>query len=277
MPGKWILLFLFTYDLRLPTHDLRLISPPMRTFGLIGYPLSHSFSKGYFSDKFLKEKLDDCSYNNYPIEDIGLLHQVLAGNPSLQGLNVTIPYKEKVIPFLDDISAEAKEIGAVNTIRIAHRNNKLHLKGFNTDVYGFMESLRPLLQQHHQRALVLGTGGASKAVHFALRKLGISATSVSRNKSENNLVYDDLSEDVFCEHKLIVNTTPLGTYPNVEGCPPLPYQYLTPEHLLYDLVYNPPVTAFLDHGLQHGCTVKNGLEMLHLQAEKAWQIWNAHE
>lgn len=246
----------------------------MQLFGLIGYPLSHSFSKGYFAEKFQKEGIDGCRYDNYPIDDISLLPEIIKNNPELIGLNVTIPYKEKVLTYLDSISDEAKEIGAVNTIRIKRENERIILSGFNTDVYGFGESLKPLLEQHHTSALILGTGGASKAVKFALDKMGINFQQVSRNRSDNSLAYGDLTREIIEAHKIIINTTPLGTFPKVEECPPLPYQYLSSRHLLYDLVYNPAVTTFLNHGLTHHCHIKNGLEMLHLQAEKAWEIWN---
>lgn len=249
----------------------------MRIFGLIGYPLSHSFSKGYFTSKFEKENIADCQYENFPIESIELLPSILENNPEINGLNVTIPYKEKVIPYLNEISPEAQEIGAVNTISITREGTKTYLKGYNTDVYGFMESLKPLLKPHHQSALVLGTGGASKAVKFALKKLNIGYTSVSRNKSESGLTYEDLTKEIISHNAIIINTTPLGTFPQTEEFPPLPYQYLTPGHLLYDLVYNPAITAFLNHGISHSSQTKNGLEMLHLQAEKAWEIWNKGE
>lgn len=246
----------------------------MQLFGLIGYPLSHSFSKGYFAEKFQKEGIEGCRYDNYPIDDINLLPEIIKNNPELIGLNVTIPYKEKVLTFLDNISDEAKEIGAVNTIRISRQINRITLSGFNTDVYGFSESLKPLLETHHTSALILGTGGASKAVKFALNKLGIDFRQVSRTGSDKSLVYEDLTREILEAHKIIINTTPLGTFPKVEECPPLPYQFLSSNHLLYDLVYNPAVTTFLNHGLSHHCRMKNGLEMLHLQAEKAWEIWN---
>lgn len=247
----------------------------MRLFGLIGYPLSHSFSKGYFAEKFQKENIRDSRYDNYPIEDISLISMIIESNPDLNGLNVTIPYKEKVLPFIDNISDEAREIGAVNTIRITWENNRIRLSGYNTDVYGFRESLQPLLETHHTSALILGTGGASKAVKFVMTELGIDFIQVSRTRNEKNLAYEDLSSDIITNHKIIVNTTPLGTFPKVEELPPIPYQYLTSQHLLYDLVYNPEVTAFLDQGSMRNCRIKNGLEMLHLQAEKAWQIWNS--
>lgn len=249
----------------------------MRLFGLIGYPLSHSFSKGYFSKKFEEEKIENCYYENFPIENISLITEVLANNPQLEGFNVTIPYKEKVIAYLDEVSDEAQEIGAVNTIRIIRTGEAIKLSGFNTDVYGFSESLKPLLKPQHTSAMVLGTGGASKAVMFALKKLGVSYTSISRSKCENTITYNEITNAVMESHKLIINTTPLGTFPKVEELPPLPYQYLSSEHLLYDLVYNPAETAFLKQGILKNSPVKNGLEMLHLQAEKAWQIWNSNE
>lgn len=246
----------------------------MQLFGLIGYPLSHSFSMGYFATKFEDEKIPNCRYENFPIEDISLLNGIIQSNPNLIGLNVTIPYKEKVLPYLDEISEVAKEIGAVNTIRISRENDKVFLKGFNTDAYGFMESIKPMLGPPHTSALILGTGGASKAVKFVFKKLGINYLSVSRNKNDNTVTYNELTAELLGVHKIIVNTTPLGTYPKVEECPPLPYQFLSRDHLLYDLVYNPAVTSFLSKGKEQGCNTKNGLEMLHLQAEKAWQIWN---
>jgi shikimate dehydrogenase len=245
----------------------------MRLFGLIGYPLSHSFSKGYFAEKFRQEDIADCRYDNFPIEDIGQLTGIIENNPGLIGLNVTIPYKEKVVPFLDNISEEAREIGAVNTIKISRSGESITLLGYNTDVYGFSESLKPLLQPQHTSALILGTGGASKAVKFALRQLGIKFIQVSRNRSEKYLAYEDLTPEIIDQNKLIINTTPLGTFPKVEELPPLPYQHLSSGHLLYDLVYNPAVTAFLNRGLEQKCQIKNGLQMLHLQAEKAWKIW----
>jgi len=249
----------------------------MHQFGLIGYPLSHSFSKGYFSNKFEEEQIVNCRYENYPLDDIALLPELIKVNPDLKGLNVTIPYKEKVLSFLNEISPEAREIGAVNTIRIEKNNDSAKLVGFNTDVYGFLESLKPLLEKHHQSALILGTGGASKAVKYALKSLGISYKFVSRNKIPEGFTYEELSEDIISKYTLIVNTTPLGTYPKTDEYPPLPWQFIGSNHFLYDLVYNPAVTNFLKQGLEHGSKTKNGLEMLHLQAEQAWKIWNSNE
>jgi len=246
----------------------------MRKFGLIGYPLSHSFSKKYFSEKFEKEGINDAQYELYPIPSIEELPSLLKDNLDLVGLNVTIPYKQQVIPFLDEIDEKAKAIGAVNTIRI--ENGKL--KGYNTDYHGFKDSL---LKFHGGRtlpnkALVLGTGGASKAVITALEDLNIEYQLVSRSSSNTNLSYDDLNTQysILNTAKLIVNTTPLGTSPDTEKLPDLPYEQLTPEHSLYDLVYNPLKTAFMQKGIDANCWVKNGLEMLHGQAEKAWEIWN---
>lgn len=248
----------------------------MRLFGLIGYPLSHSFSKIYFSNKFKEEHIANCRYENFPLEDIDLLPGIIRDNPELVGLNVTIPYKEKVMAFLDEISPEAAQIGAVNTIKIL-QGDKPKLSGFNTDYFGFRESISPALEPYHSSALVLGTGGASKAVRYALSEMGIRFVCVSRTKAENTITYDELSLDIVSENLIIVNTTPLGTYPKVEESPPFPYQYLTSRHLLYDLVYNPPLTEFLHQGQLKGCRILNGLEMLHLQAEKAWTIWTSHE
>ncbi len=243
----------------------------MQQFGLIGYPLSHSFSKGYFGKKFKEENILNCDYENYPIESIEGITFLIQSNGDLKGLNVTIPYKEQVIPFLDELDEEARTIGAINTIQI--RNGKL--KGFNTDVYGFVESLKPLLNYDKQyAALILGTGGASKAVAFGLQKLDIPFQFISRRKGENVITYEELSGKLVSNHHIIINTTPLGMYPNIENSPPIAYGSIGDEHILYDLVYNPEETLFLSKGKERGASIKNGLEMLHLQAEKAWEIWN---
>ena len=244
----------------------------MKLFGLIGNPLSHSFSKKYFTEKFESENLADFCYENFPIEDISGLPSLIKSHPDLIGLNVTIPYKEQVIPFLDELDPTAKEISAVNTIKISEGK----LKGFNTDVYGFMQSLLPLLETFHTHALVLGTGGSAKAVAFGLKKMGIDFHFVSRNpEMQNELGYADLDKDLIRLHKIIVNCTPVGMFPNVDEWPPLPFEYLTPSHLLFDLIYNPEETLFLKKGKSHGAKTKNGLEMLQLQAEKSWEIWNS--
>lgn len=237
--------------------------------GLIGFPLSHSFSKGYFTEKFTKENIPNHVYDTYSIKTIDLVEGLLENN-QLSGLNVTIPYKEAVLPYLDELDETASEIGAVNTIKISQGKTK----GYNTDCYGFEMSFKPLLKDHHKRALVLGTGGASKAVIYVLKKLGISYQYVSRNIGEHQLSYEQVTAQTLKKYSIIINTTPLGMYPNVDSLPPLPYSALTSEHYLYDLVYNPEVTAFLQKGVEKNATIKNGLDMLHLQAEKAWEIWD---
>lgn len=248
----------------------------MALYGLIGYPLQHSFSSKFFNEKFQQENID-AEYVNFEIEHIFELRRVLVFNPHLKGLNVTIPYKEAVLTFLDEISPVAKEIGAVNVIKIERGFGDTYgykLKGYNTDYIGFKNSIQSLIQpEHHQQALVLGTGGASKAVCKALESLGIKWTYVSRTPREGALTYDTLTPEIISEYKVIVNTTPLGTFPNVDDCPNIPYSSLTPQHLLYDLVYNPTETTFLKKGKQMGATIKNGAEMLELQALAAWEIW----
>ncbi|MFY0253751.1 shikimate dehydrogenase family protein [Chitinophaga sp. 30R24] len=242
----------------------------MKIYGLIGYPLSHSFSKGFFKEKFEKENIAGCLYENFPIPAITELPNLLAQQPQLQGLNVTIPYKEAVIPYLDELSKAAAQIGAVNCIQIENGRKK----GYNTDVIGFSKSLQPLLQPQHTHALVLGTGGAAKAIMYALQQLGIAYTVVSRKAGNGAVPYESLTQSVMEQHTLIVNTTPLGMYPQVDTLPEIPYQHLTSRHLLYDLVYNPAETAFLQKGAAQGAAVKNGHEMLILQAEASWEIWN---
>ena len=240
-------------------------------FGLIGFPLSHSFSKKYFNAKFDKEGYSGHYYELFPIESIEKLPKLVATHPNLMGLNVTIPYKEAVLPFLDKINDEAKRIGAVNTIRIKPGK----LEGFNTDVYGFEVSLSEKINiTAAPQALVLGTGGASKAVAFVFDKLGIPFRFVSRSKKSGHMTYEDLTPDTIANHSIIVNTTPLGMTPNIDTKPALPYDSITSGHLLYDLVYNPETTSFLREGIKRGATTINGLRMLHLQAEKAWLLWN---
>lgn len=248
----------------------------MRVFGLIGYPLSHSFSVKYFAEKFSKENISNCVYQNFEIPSIDDFPLIISDNPDLWGLNVTIPYKEKVIPFLDELSLEAQNIGAVNTIQIIRNQGKVKLIGHNTDCYGFHQSLKPLLQANHHKALILGTGGAAKAVEYVLKNLGLEVLYVSRNPEKNNeLNYSDLEGDVFKKFKVIVNSTPLGMYPNVDDCPDIPYELLEKDNLLYDLIYNPAETKFMLQGAKKGAAVQNGLAMLQLQAEKAWEIWNS--
>ncbi|NOY38171.1 MAG: shikimate dehydrogenase [Chlorobi bacterium] len=244
----------------------------MKKFGLIGYPLTHSFSEKYFAGKFRRESIKDCVYQNYPIKNIRELPGLIADEPGLAGLNVTIPYKEAVLPFLDHVSGEAAEIGAVNTVRI--REGKT--EGFNTDVYGFTKALEPCLKPHHSKALVLGSGGASKAVCFAFNRMGLDYSIVSRHpqKGVGMLGYEDLTGGLILQYTLIINTTPLGMFPDTDTFPPIPYDALTPQHLLFDLVYNPEETLFMKKGKAQGAAVFNGLEMLKLQAERSWEIWN---
>lgn len=244
----------------------------MRKFGLIGKTLVHSFSKKYFTEKFEREAVD-ANYELYSMANVDSLRQFVQEH-SICGLNVTIPYKQDVIPLLDEIESEAQMVGAVNVIKIKREGERLCLKGFNTDVVGFRNSLKPLLKPWHTSALVLGTGGASKAVLYVLENLGIAARCVSRQKREGMLTYETLDADVMRRNTLIVNTTPLGTFPNVDTCPDIPYRLLTEKHLLFDLVYNPEQTLFMKKGLQNGAAVKNGYEMLVGQAEASWRIWN---
>ena len=241
-----------------------------RIFGIVGYPLSHTFSPGYFKEKFETEGIEDASYQVFEKADLHLFLSEAQQHEDLIGFNVTIPYKEGIIPLLHSISDEASFIGAVNTVKRV--NGKL--EGYNTDVFGFQKSLEPLLKQHHTDALILGTGGASKAVRYVLKQLGINYLFVSRSKDRGQITYDQLNENFMKNYPLIINTTPLGMKPDVDTAPQLPYQFVSENHLFYDLVYNPSVTKFLRLGQQQGATIKNGLEMLHLQAEKSWEIWN---
>jgi shikimate dehydrogenase len=242
----------------------------MRLFGLIGKTLKHSFSKVYFTQKFADLGFNDCRYENFEIPTIDDFPALLDSHPELEGLNITIPYKEKVLPYLHGQSEVVKAVGACNCIKFSDGR----LYGFNTDVVGFKTSLEKLLQPDHNKALVLGTGGGAKAVLYALKKLGIAAISVSRSKQPGGLTYEEVDQSVLEDHLLIVNTTPLGMYPNMDAAPALPYEQLTPRHLLYDLIYNPAMTLFLQKGAAQGAQVINGQEMLELQAEESWCIWN---
>lgn len=284
----------------------------VRLFGLIGFPLSHSFSEQYFTEKFQREGIKDAMYRKFPITDINLLPDLIKCHPNLKGFNVTIPYKETIIPLLDELDETAKQIGAVNTVVCqasatlsltnnnaldATNNVPFRLKGYNTDVYGFRQSIKPFLASHHERALILGTGGASKAVEYVLRSIGVECVFVSRsdfgsaqsdianpndNTAQSNnapkrtlLKYSDLNEYVIGMCKLIVNCTPVGTFPNVNEAPDIPYEYITSDHFLYDLVYNPAETEFLRRGKERGAMIQNGYDMLKMQAEKAWTIFNS--
>ena len=241
-------------------------------YGLIGKKLDHSFSADFFNKKFKEEGIDEY-YQLFPLPSISDLPDLLRNNPALKGLNVTIPYKKSVIPFLNSISDEAKEIGAVNVIKITRDNGKFNLTGFNSDCLGFKNSLLPLLCPDINKALILGTGGASKAICYVLKQLNIQPTFVSRSPAEGQLTYKDLNKEIIGENLLIVNTTPLGMYPEVNTCPDIPYEYLTNRHICYDLVYNPVETKFMKMALQQGAKVKNGYEMLVGQALEAWRIW----
>ncbi len=245
----------------------------MGLFGLLGYPLSHSFSQKYFTEKFEREGIVDAVYENFSVAQINDLQTVLEQHGDLCGLNVTIPYKKQVLAFLSNASAAVKQMGACNCIRI--RNSKL--LGYNTDVVGFKQSLIPFLQPHHRQALILGTGGASAAVEFVLQELNIPYHFVSRTATEKTISYERIDASVMASHQLIINTTPLGMYPDTGQCPAIPYQYLTPQHHLYDLIYNPAETKFLANGRAMGATIQNGQEMLVLQAEESWRIWNNND
>lgn len=242
----------------------------MKLYGLIGYPLSHSFSKGYFKEKFEREKITDAVYDVFPLERVELFRDLCEREENLAGLNVTIPYKEQIIPFLDELDEEAKAIGAVNTVKFTN-GKKI---GYNSDSYGFEKSLQPLLKPHHTAALILGTGGASKAVEYVLQKLGISFQYVSRNKSKSTITYQELDAVRVRHSTLIINCSPVGMHPHTDEAPAIPYSALTVKHLLYDLIYNPEETLFLRYGKMQGAQTKNGLEMLYLQAERSWEIWN---
>ena len=247
----------------------------MKTFGLIGYPLQHSFSKKFFTEKFQKEAIE-AEYLNFEIPTLKEFRNILASTPHLCGLNVTIPYKEKIIPYLNGLAESAQEVGAVNVIQIIKRQNEIITMGHNSDAYGFMESIKPLIDSKiHTKALVLGTGGASKAILQGLMKLNIEPQLVSRKRRKGILGYEDLTPEVISQHKVIINCTPVGTYPNVNRCPDLPYERISSKHLLYDLVYNPETTLFLKKGKAQGAQTINGLKMLYLQAERSWEIWNS--
>lgn len=245
----------------------------MKKLGLLGKNISYSFSRNYFAEKFKNDGIsNEFCYDNFDIQSINEFPKVLKNNPDLIGMNVTIPYKQEVISFLDSLSDNAKEIGAVNTIKI-YPDGKLI--GHNTDYFGFTESLKPLLKPHHKKALILGTGGAAKAIAYGLKHLDIDFQYVSRKKNNETISYSELSKDIFDEYQIIINCSPIGTFPNIEDCPKIPYQYFTSNHIAYDLIYNPEKTTFLDKAETQGASIKNGFEMLVLQAEKAWEIWNS--
>lgn len=244
-----------------------------KVFGLLGKNISYSFSRGYFSEKFKTLQLQNYSYLNFDLQNCEDFPTIISSQENLKGLNVTIPYKQEIIPFLDEIDLISQEIGAVNTIKITEKGT---LKGYNSDVVGFEKSIQPLLKKHHKAALILGTGGASKAVAYVFKKQHIDFTFVSRNPHNNQEIsYESLSEEILQKHTIIVNCSPLGTSPNIEKFPNIPYQFLSHQHLLFDLIYNPSETLFLSKGKAQGATIKNGHEMLILQAEESWRIWNS--
>lgn len=248
----------------------------MDKYGLIGFPLGHSFSVSFFNEKFTNENIN-ARYINFEIPQIDELPEILASNPELKGLNVTIPYKQKAISYLDDISPEAKSIGAVNVIRITHKGKNPILKGFNSDVIGFTRSIEPMLEKFHKKALILGTGGASKAIEYGLNTLGLETLFVSRTKRDGCITYDEVTPELVKEYNVIVNCTPVGMYPKADSCPDLPYEAMGSHNILYDLIYNPDETLFMKKGAEHGATTKNGLEMLLLQAFASWDFWNGEE
>ena len=246
----------------------------MDKYGLIGYPLGHSFSISYFNQKFQDESIN-AVYENFEIPTIEALDEVLDSNPNLRGLNVTIPYKEKVLPFLNSISPEARAIGAVNVIRVIHEGKSIKLKGYNSDVIGFTKSIEPMLdKKSHKKALILGTGGASKAIDYGLRNLGLETVFVSRYERPGTIQYKSITPEVIQEYNVVVNCTPVGMYPHTEECPELPYEAMDQHSILYDLIYNPDETMFMKRGAQYGAQTKNGLEMLLLQAFASWEFWN---
>lgn len=249
----------------------------MKTYGLIGHRLGYSFSRNFFSEKFAKENRPDCEYVNFELDSIDEFPGVFEQGKDICGLNCTIPYKQQIMQFLDEIDSEAEQIGAVNTVKITWQNGKRHLKGFNSDIYGFEHSLQSMLEPKHKKALILGTGGASKAIKYILEKLQIEflSASIEEQLFENEIRYSQINDELMKEHLIIIHATPIGTFPNVDNCPDIPYQLITSDHVLFDLVYNPQETLFLKKGKAQGAKIKNGMEMLHLQAIRSWEIWNS--
>ena len=250
----------------------------MRTYGLIGFPLTHSFSQKYFTEKFEKEGLTTCRYLNFPIDRIDLINELTDKDDSLAGLNVTIPYKQQVMAYMHELDDISENIGAVNTVKVIRTGERLRLKGYNTDAFGFYHSLKPLLKKKNDSALILGTGGSSKAVAYALKELRINFTYVSRSPANKNILgYNDLNEQVFNNYRIIINTSPAGMFPDTGAYPDIAYNLITADYVLYDLIYNPEETQFLKRGKERGALTINGLRMLHLQAEKSWEIWNEED
>jgi shikimate dehydrogenase len=248
----------------------------LKKYGLIGYPLTHSFSRNYFTEKFNRELIRDACFELYPIKNISDIVPLIRSTPELTGLSVTIPYKQKVIPYLNETDLTAQETGAVNCIKITtNKDSQIKLKGFNTDIDGFEQALIPLLKPSHKSALVLGNGGSAKAVIYVLKKLQIPFIIVTRKvEATDQISYKEVTESVIKNNFLIINTTPLGMFPDINTFPDLPYHFITEDHLLFDLVYNPEETVFLKKGRTYGASVQNGLSMLYLQAESSWKIWN---
>jgi shikimate dehydrogenase len=246
----------------------------LKLYGLFGYPLSHSFSKKYFTEKFAKEGITDCVYENFESRNAVDIRNIVADKKDLLGLNVTIPHKQQVVNAMDWLDDTARAIQAVNCVKIIRSENGYKLNGYNTDAYGFEKAITPFLKPHHTKALILGTGGSSKAVAYTFNKLNIAFSFVWRNDLFKGFTYDGLNEEVITAHTIIVNTTPLGMYPDVDTSPPIPYEHLSGKHLLFDLTYNPPETLFLRKGKAQGATAVNGMDMLIHQAEKSWEIWN---
>jgi shikimate dehydrogenase len=246
----------------------------MRKYGLIGYPLGHSFSKKYFTEKFIREGISDCYYENYELKSIEGFRTLILENPDLLGLNVTIPYKSEIFRFVDEIDSEAKEIGAVNVLKIKRSENRLIICGYNSDITGIRDSILPFIREDISNAIIFGSGGSSKAVSYVLRQLGLNVFIISREKKEGTINYSDIDSALIKECKLIVNSTPLGMYPNLDSIPDINYSMLNKSHVLFDLVYNPEYTAFLKKGGERGCSIITGIKMLHSQAERSWEIWN---
>jgi shikimate dehydrogenase len=248
----------------------------MKIYGLTGYPLSHSFSKSYFEDKFRRQSISGCEYLNFPARNPEEIREIVRNNPELKGLNITIPLKEKIIPVLDWLDPMAEQIKAVNTIKIRRKNTGFKLAGFNTDASAFLKSVKPFIKAYNGYALILGTGGAAKAVAYILEFLSIGYLFVSRSHFSGNIIlYSNLSREIITSYKLIINATPTGMFPDSDTCPPVPYQYIGKDHIIFDLVYNPEETLFMKIARDSGAKVKNGLEMLYLQAEESWEIWNS--
>ncbi|MBE8714201.1 shikimate dehydrogenase family protein [Sphingobacterium hungaricum] len=246
----------------------------MKKLGLIGKTLGHSFSKKYYLEKFERENIRDIDYDLYELSAIEKFKELYESEPQLAGVNITIPYKEEALAYMDELSPEANEIRAINCVRIARNDGEIKLKGFNTDAYGFEESFKKQLLPSHKKALILGNGGATKAVIYVLNKLGIDFLIVSRKESADSITYAELSPELMKEHQIIINCSPVGTYPLIDASPDIPYEFISDQHYLYDLIYNPEETLFLRTGREKGAVTKNGLDMLILQAEKNWEIWN---